>query len=99
MDRRQVRPHNKNDDIEGSQPDTLKRGLTGNRIIDPLDPSYFYPGGTENINTANDPYGLKNCSMSQANFRQASQLGVQALKNQNAQGNSARPQTAKPTGS
>lgn len=72
MDRRQVRPHNKNDDIEGSQPDTLKRGLNGKRVIDPLDPSYFYPGGTENINTANDPYGLKNCTMSQANFRQAS---------------------------
>ena len=64
MDRRQVRPHNRNDDIEGSQPDTLKRGLNGKRVIDPLDPNYFYPGGAENINTANDPYGLKNCSMS-----------------------------------
>lgn len=99
-----MRPHNKNDDIEGSQPDTLKRGLPGNRIIDPLEPNYFYPGGTENINTANDPYGLKNCSMSQANFRQASQFGVHALKESHKNSNaysqaSARPQTAKPTGS
>ena len=80
MERRQVRPLNKNDDIDGSKPDTLKRGLSGKRVINPLEPSYFYPGGTENVNTLNDPYGLKNCSMSQANFQTAQKLGVTALR-------------------
>lgn len=80
MDRRQVRPLNKNDDIAGSGPDTLKRGLVGKRVINPLEPNYFYPGGTENINTVNDPYGTRNSSMSQANFYKAATFGVQALK-------------------
>ena len=64
VERRQVRPLNKNDDIEGSQPDTLKKAFVGKRNLNPLEPNYFYPGGAENINTMNDPYGLKNCSMS-----------------------------------
>lgn len=80
MERRQVRPHNKNDDIQGSQPDTLKKAFVGKRNLNPLEPVYFYPGGTENLNTMNDPYGLKTCSMAKANFRVASAFGVNTLK-------------------
>lgn len=69
MQRRQVRPINKNEDIIGSQADTLKKAFVGKRCLNPLEPIYFYPGGTENVNTLNDPYGTKTCSMSQANFR------------------------------
>ena len=68
------------DDIPGSQADTLKRAPKGDRSINPLEPQYQYPGNRENINTANDPYGFKTCSMSQANFKTATSLGIKAVK-------------------
>ena len=64
MDRRQVRPCNVIEDIAGCQAGTLKRafvgsrGGTGARNCNPLEPSYFYPGGAENIDHLNDAFGL-----------------------------------------
>jgi len=49
-------------------------------VNNPLTPSYFYPGGAENIDLQNDPFGHKTCSMSKANFKKASEQGVQAVK-------------------
>ena len=86
MERRQVRENNKTDDIVGGQASTLKRAPQGTRNINPLDPEYQYLGGTENINTNNDPYGNRHSSMSKANFRLASAQGVQAMKEQSAAG-------------
>ena len=57
MDRRQVRPINQIADIPGGQAGTLKKAFVGQRNLNPLMPNYFYPGGTENVNTLNDPYG------------------------------------------
>lgn len=64
MERRHVREINKTDDILGGQADTLKKAPAGNRHLNPLDPEYVYPGGTENINSLNDPFGQKTSSMS-----------------------------------
>ena len=64
IERRQVRPCNKIEDIPGSQADTYKRGFQGQRHCNPLSPQYFYPGETENHNSQNDPYGERNNSMS-----------------------------------
>ena len=58
----------------------MKRAFVGNRSVNPLSPSYFYPGGTENINIANDPYGEKLCSMSAANFQTVKTFGLKAVK-------------------
>lgn len=80
MDRRQTRPINETKDIPGGQADTLKHAFVGNRHVNPLEPNYFYPGGAENINSANDPYGERTCSMSAANFKTATNFGVKALK-------------------
>lgn len=60
----------------------MKRSFAGNRCLDPLNPQYFYPGGAENINVINDPYGEVTCSMSKANFASAKTLGVKGLKEQ-----------------
>ena len=48
-------------------------------MTNPLSPSYFYPGGAENVNAMNDPYGEKTSSMGQANFRIATKFGAKAL--------------------
>ena len=76
MDRRQVRPINETGDIPGGQADTLKKAPVGSKPRNPLNPSYFYPGGAENMNTLNDPYGEKTNSMSAANFKTAKNFGV-----------------------
>ena len=79
------------EDIKGCQASTLKRAFVGGsgnagiRNINPLDPSYFYPGGAENIDHLNDAFGLaqrqqEKSSMGVANFRKASALGINALK-------------------
>ena len=68
IERRQVRPVNDTKDIAGGQADTLKRGAGSDRHINPLNPFYQYPGGTENINLQNDPFGVTTCSMGPANF-------------------------------
>lgn len=80
MDRRQTRATNETKDILGGQADTLKRAPVGKRNVNPLEPNYFYPGATENINTVNDPYGERTNSMSAANFKTATNFGVKALK-------------------
>ena len=64
----------------------MQRGFNGKRSCNPLTPEYFYPGGTENVNTMNDPYGEKTCSMSKANFKTASNKGIQALKDKSVAG-------------
>jgi hypothetical protein len=38
--RKDVRPINKTDDIEGAQSGSLKKGTTTNRHLSPLDPQY-----------------------------------------------------------
>ncbi len=61
----------------------MKRIPPGNRKCNPLTPSYFYPGAAEKQDAvANDPYGEKTCSMSQANFNRVKQLGVDAVKDE-----------------
>ena len=84
MKRRQVRPANQTSDLPGGQADTLRKAPTGNRHLNPLEPNYFYPGGAENINTLNDMYGEKTCSMSAANFKTATNFGSKALKEADA---------------
>jgi len=76
MDRRQVRPVNEIGDIPGGQAGTLKKAFKGNRSVNPLTPNYLYPGGTENVDAMNDPYGEKVSSMSAANFKTATNFGV-----------------------
>ena len=78
VDRKDVREINQTKDIQGCQADTLKRGFIGEQrnVNNPLTPSYFYPGGAENIDLQNDPFGHKTCSMSKANFKKASEQGV-----------------------
>ena len=80
------------EDIKGCQASTLKKafvgggsGTTGQRNCNPLEPNYFYPGGAENIDHLNDAYGLaqrqqEKSSMGVSNFRKASALGINALK-------------------
>ena len=42
----------KKDDVPGSKPETLKRGISSNRKTNPLQPRYDYPGWSEsNVNT------------------------------------------------
>jgi hypothetical protein len=43
----------KKEDINGTKPQSLKRGISSNRRTDPLQPSYNYPGWTENQQTSN----------------------------------------------
>ena len=80
MERRQVRPINETKDILGGQADTLKRGTGSNRQSNPLNPFYEYPGGTENINLQNDPFGETTCSMGPANFAKAQKQGPGSLR-------------------
>ena len=86
MDRRQVRPINELADIAGCQAGTLKKAFVGKRNINPLEPNYFYPGGSENVNHLNDPYGEKTNSMSAVNFKTAVNFGPKALKEEVAAG-------------
>lgn len=44
-------------DIDGSKPDTLKKGVQTVRVTDPLNPSYKLPGATEIDNPESNPYG------------------------------------------
>jgi hypothetical protein len=43
----------KKEDINGTKPQSLKRGISSNRRTDPLQPSYNYPGWSENQQTSN----------------------------------------------
>ena len=45
--RKDVRPINKTDDIEGAQSGSLKKGTTTTRNTSPLDPVYQMPGHSE----------------------------------------------------
>ncbi len=38
----------KKDEIPGTKPESLKRGMSSNRKTDPLQPRYNYPGWSEN---------------------------------------------------
>ena len=59
-----MRQPTKNDDIDGSKPGTLKGGVQTNRVGDPLNPVYQYPGcGEKPTFEVNDPYGKAGCSM------------------------------------
>jgi hypothetical protein len=45
-----------NSDIFASGPSSLKRGISTQRNINPLEPKYFMPGHKE-VNSDNNPYG------------------------------------------
>ena len=75
-----MRAINDTSDIPGGQAGTLKKAPEGTRHLNPLTPNYAYLGGNENMNTLNDPYGEKTCSMSAANFKTAQNFGAKALK-------------------
>lgn len=69
--RRSVKNIGKNDDIEGSQPSTLVKGIKVPkgmipRRVNPLEPEYQIPGATEL--SSNDPFGEIGCSMSRTNY-------------------------------
>jgi hypothetical protein len=45
--RKDYRQINQTDDIEGAKSGSLKKGPTTNRILNPLDPAYDFPGAKE----------------------------------------------------
>ena len=44
-------------DINGAKCNTIKRGITTNRVTNPQNPSYQIPGASEMGRPDNDPYG------------------------------------------
>lgn len=81
VQRKDVREVNKTDDITGAAPDTLKKAPVTNRSLNPLNPTYQYPGASEApIDNLNDPFGAKASSMGPANFKKCKEQGVEALR-------------------
>ena len=72
-ERRDVPAVGRNDDIIGSGPGTLVKGIKRpegvDRKFNPLDPDYQLPGAKEAaVDLVNDKYGAKGSSMSKLNF-------------------------------
>ena len=50
-------------DVPGCNPDTVKKAITTNRNLNPLDPQYKFPGHTEEIVFGLNAYGPEGSSM------------------------------------
>ena len=72
-ERKDVKAVGRNDDIIGSQPGSLVKGIKRpegvDRMHNPLDPQYQLPGAKETpVDLVNDKHGAKGSSMSKLNF-------------------------------
>ena len=76
-----MREINKTNDIDGCGPDTVVRGPSTKRCLNPLNPTYQIPGQAEKGNNIiDDPYGAAASSMSKTNYDKARANGVNSLK-------------------